>query len=199
MYTRVPQRKPQNNPSQAQKIPDPPVSLPKNYSGNAFTSDGHKRELQVNEQPQIPSSNQINEQNERKRPYISPISPPSIPIPSTSPLGYSDYPAGEYIRQEIKHDNPSTKAPEEEAQREESFSEYPLPLPVEDTRDTSKPYGGSLFSSILPGGIFKNNFPFGHGLGNEELLLLGIMLSIYMSGEADGELMMLLCLLLFAG
>lgn len=48
----------------------------------------------------------------------------------------------------------------------------------------------------------KNHFPFGHGIGSEELLILGIMTLLFMSDEddtSDGELIMLLALLLFAG
>lgn len=50
--------------------------------------------------------------------------------------------------------------------------------------------------------LLKNHFPFGHGIGSEELLILGIMTLLFMSDEddtSDGELIMLLALLLFAG
>ncbi len=61
----------------------------------------------------------------------------------------------------------------------------------------------SIFSSLLPRTGFGNGFPFGHGLGGEELLILAVMLMVFLSGnesgETDGELLLLLGLLLFAG
>ena len=50
--------------------------------------------------------------------------------------------------------------------------------------------------------LLKNHFPFGHGIGSEELLILGIMSLLFTSednSDTDGELIMLLALLLFAG
>ena len=59
----------------------------------------------------------------------------------------------------------------------------------------------SLLSSLFPSKSLKNHFPFGHGIGSEEILILGIMSLIFFSDEKepDGELIMLLALLLFAG
>lgn len=59
----------------------------------------------------------------------------------------------------------------------------------------------SLLSSLFPSKSLKNHFPFGHGIGSEEILILGIMSLIFFSDdkEPDGELIMLLALLLFAG
>lgn len=61
----------------------------------------------------------------------------------------------------------------------------------------------SIFSSLLPSVTSSRHFPFGHGIGSEELFILGIMLLIYMSGndadEVDSELLLLLCILLFSG
>lgn len=56
----------------------------------------------------------------------------------------------------------------------------------------------SIFSSLLPQ-VSSSRFPFGHGIGNEELLILALMLIIYTSEEADEELLLLLGFLLFAG
>ena len=196
MYTRVPQKKPPQSLKQEARVNDAPISLPKNYSGNAFTEDGRKREFPSDVSPTPTPQRQIQEKDDRKPHYISPAPPPSIPIQNQSPLGYSDYPAGEYIRQEAYL--PNTEDARNEHTSEEHI-EHASSHPDEIIDTVSKPREGSLFSSLIPSGIFKNNFPFGHGLGSEELLLLGIMLSIYMSGEADGELMMLLCILLFAG
>ena len=78
-----------------------------------------------------------------------------------------------------------------------------LPSHIADKEEKSKK-GNSLLSSLLPN--FSSNsssFPFGHGLGSEELLILGVMLLLYISGnetgEFDREFMLLLGLLLFAG
>ena len=62
----------------------------------------------------------------------------------------------------------------------------------------------SLFSSLLPSSLLGgDHFPFGHGIGSEELLILAIMLLVYLSGEENGkpdtEFLLMLGLLLFAG
>lgn len=195
MYTRVPNKKNSFDSSETRKPIEAAIVLPKNYSGNAFTSDGHKREINTSAPESQPS-----EYSERKKPHISPSPPPKIPEPSESPLGYSDYPAGEYIRSEQnENNNPAVEPQKEEAPAEETHNEFYEPHAAQIPNESSKARSGSFLSSIIPNGIFKNNFPFGHGLGSEEFLILGIMLSIYLSGEADAELMMLLCILLFAG
>lgn len=61
----------------------------------------------------------------------------------------------------------------------------------------------SLLSSLLPDLDLSKHFPFGHGIGSEEILILAIMLIIFVSGnergEVDSELLLLLGILLFAG
>ncbi len=61
----------------------------------------------------------------------------------------------------------------------------------------------SIFSSLLPKGDLSSHFPFGHGIGGEELLILAVMLMVFLSGnesgEIDNEFLLLLGLLLFAG
>lgn len=61
----------------------------------------------------------------------------------------------------------------------------------------------SIFSSLLPHGTLSTHFPFGHGIGSEELLILAVMLLVFLSGnetgETDSEFILLLGLLLFAG
>lgn len=68
---------------------------------------------------------------------------------------------------------------------------------------TDKSSGGSLLSSLLPNFDLSKHFPFGHGIGGEELLILAVMLIVFVSGndrgEVDSELLLLLGLLLFAG
>ena len=66
---------------------------------------------------------------------------------------------------------------------------------------SEKAKSDTLLSSLFPSRSLKNHFPFGHGIGSEEILILGIMSLIFFSDEKepDGELIMLLALLLFAG
>lgn len=72
----------------------------------------------------------------------------------------------------------------------------------EPQKETDKT--ASIFSALLPSSIIGgNHFPFGHGLGSEEILILAIMLLVYLSGEEKGkpdtEFLLMLGLLLFAG
>lgn len=165
MYTRIP---PKANTTRLQSDLPPDIRLPKNYSGNAFTSDGHKAPLSLVRED-IPLSVEA-----EKKQHLSPSISPIIPR-AEEPISPKRIPEPETVSREI--------APAVELH--------------DRSRDT-RPLG-SLFSSVLPNGIFKNNFPFGHGIGEEELLILGIMLSVYMSGEEHGDLLILLAILLFAG
>ena len=69
--------------------------------------------------------------------------------------------------------------------------------------EPSKARATSLLSSLVPSINSSSHFPFGHGIGGEELLILGIMLLVYLSGvengKTDNEFILLLALLLFAG
>lgn len=80
--------------------------------------------------------------------------------------------------------------------RSKPTSDIEKTAPVENMRMPS------LFTSLFPSSNLKNHFPFGHGIGSEELLILGVMAVLFFSdddGGADGELIMLLAMLLFAG
>ena len=73
-----------------------------------------------------------------------------------------------------------------------------------DTAKKQDSRAASIFSSLLPSSILNgNHFPFGHGIGSEEILILAIMLLVYLSGEEKGEpdteFLLMLGLLLFAG
>ncbi|MBR3879470.1 MAG: hypothetical protein IKJ24_05025 [Clostridia bacterium] len=93
---------------------------------------------------------------------------------------------------------------------EEAREDLPLPAydPVEEESEV-KPnekateHQASIFSSLLPRGALSTHFPFGHGIGSEELLILAVMLLVFLSGnetgELDSEFILLLGLLLFAG
>ena len=75
-----------------------------------------------------------------------------------------------------------------------------IPTFRENTHEEKK---DSLLSSLLPDFDLSKHFPFGHGIGSEEILILAVMLIIFVSGnergEVDSELLLLLGLLLFAG
>ena len=73
----------------------------------------------------------------------------------------------------------------------------------ESLTEKSTAPASSIFSSLLPRGALSTHFPFGHGIGSEELLILAVMLLVFLSGnetgEMDSEFILLLGLLLFAG
>ena len=65
------------------------------------------------------------------------------------------------------------------------------------------PTATSMISSLFHQTSSTALFPFGHGIGSEELLILGIMLLVFThgseSGEHDNTLILLLALILFSG
>jgi hypothetical protein len=94
-------------------------------------------------------------------------------------------------------------------QETESVNEHTIETFAEEERDEggsnvseSLP-ASSIFSSLLPRTDLSRHFPFGHGIGSEELLILAVMLMVFLSGnekgEVDSEFLLLLGLLLFAG
>ncbi len=190
MYTRVPPtNKKSNNAQSTRQERGNVIQIPQNYSGVAFSPDGTRTSP-------APPEPYRHEAEAAKRPYTSPTPPPSFSPPG--PLGYSDYPQHEQAEMNPSHeDDAPIERPDESLDAygidtEKSAPASAFPMQIKQNQ-------GSLFASMLGDGIFKNNFPFGHGLGSEELLILGVMLAIYASGEADGELMLLLGILLFAG
>ena len=74
---------------------------------------------------------------------------------------------------------------------------------AEDSLSTITQPRDSLLSLLLPPINNNSHFPFGHGIGGEELLILGIMLLVFLhgseSGQNDNEFLILLALLLFSG
>ena len=137
------------------------VTVPENYSGNAFT----QRTL-ANEMP-----------------------PPIYTHPSQRETPANDLPPSPPAEEEY---SPSYTLFEEEREKTER-AEKPITRGV----------GESIFSSLLPKGDQSAHFPFGHGIGSEEILILSLMLMVFLSGnengETDSELLLLLGLLLFAG
>ena len=101
-----------------------------------------------------------------------------------------------------KHLSEIPPEPEPEAMRE---AEEPAALPtIASPPSACEPPAPcrSIFSSLIPPSASASaRFPFGHGIGSEELLIIAMMLTVYLAeGEsADSELLLLLGLLLFAG
>ena len=112
--------------------------------------------------------------------------------------------------QAARQDIPQTEKPINLDRPPEEISDnFTLPTynDLENTtaEPTEKPTApaSSIFSSLLPRGALSTHFPFGHGIGSEELLILAVMLLVFLSGsetgEMDSEFILLLGLLLFAG
>jgi len=155
--------------------PQQRIKIPENYNGHAFSE---------------------------------PLRYNAMPPPAKIPSPHSDLPPSvraesldEYIQ------NGSQKSPEDIQQNKEkdltdSTEEKPLQTSSGEKNDPVN--SSTSVASLLSGSsLFANRFPFGHGIGSEELLILAIMLLVYLSGEQnhapDTEFMLLLGLLLFAG
>ena len=119
---------------------------------------------------------------------------------------YSDMPPP--LKTAPKRNEPALA--EEISPEENNYTDY-APKPENPTASPVSKVDGvsngaksaSLLSSLLPDFDLSRHFPFGHGIGGEELLILSVMLIIFVSGnergEVDSELLLLLGLLLFAG
>lgn len=105
------------------------------------------------------------------------------------------------IRKESIVDEAQIPRLPEKSNIEESPTEREDFLEKAEEKEATRERPDSLLSSLFPSKSLKNHFPFGHGIGSEEILILGIMSLIFFSDdkEPDGELIMLLALLLFAG
>ena len=125
---------------------------------------------------------------------------------------YSDMPPPARI-EPLQSDEPPSDTPRASAYGEKLYSppsntvsedsgeQYDLPLPALVRSQGLTSPSASIFSSLIPPSTSAAHFPFGHGLGSEELLIIAMMLMVYLAdGEsADNELLLLLGLLLFAG
>lgn len=150
------------------------MKLPENYSGNAFSNQS---------------------------PYSEMPPPARMPTPRQDTM-IPDIPARDIPTEEYRQEFVSPRFPHEAEEEpydessDESFAE-----PRQKTQNMPAP--PSIFSSLLPKGGLSTHFPFGHGIGSEELLILAVMLMVFLSGnetgEVDSEFILLLGLLLFAG
>jgi hypothetical protein len=153
------------------------MKLPENYRGNAFGASGEYTDM-----------------------------PPPIRIPPSS----YDIPPEDIT--ERLHDE---EKPDLSASLTDIVSRKSPPLPESKPEEVlnQKIYAAhepksieksnSIFSMLLPPVNNSSRFPFGHGIGAEELFILGMMLLAFSQGgdggEVDNELILLLALLLFSG
>jgi len=155
------------------------IKIPENYSGNAFS--------------QAPRLNDMPPPVRQAPPRYD--LPPADVDEITEAEPYTD---GEIEKNEIRSEKEDIR---EQDHTSDKRSEEKLLLPVSAVKEKEK---SSIFSSLLPPGInFSSHFPFGHGIGSEEIIILAVMLLVYLSGADDGdcdhELILLLGLLLLAG
>ena len=160
------------------------IKVPENYRGNAFGSSGEYTDM-----------------------------PPPIRIPRSDydlpPEEYRErrnIPEGEEAFEDHRENiNGSQKLPAvaESKSVEPHVSATNTQPSYSATHTSDDTARNPIFSSLLPPLNNSAHFPFGHGIGAEELLILGIMLLIFThegeSREDDNELILLLALLLFAG
>lgn len=173
-----------------QNIQPRELKIPENYSGHAFSQSGS-----INDMPPPLRQPTPRPLSVKQPPTVSDI-PPSE-REEISDIG-EDY--TENMPESEEEQDYESVFREQEPTRHENAGQF---VPVNATvRDEDR--RPSIFSTLLPqSGSFSGKFPFGHGLGSEELLILAVMLLVYLSGSEDGktdyEFMILLGLLLFAG
>ncbi len=162
--------------------PENKIKVPENYGGNTFRGGVYSSDIPPKDMSREQSTSDLQE--------------------NTPDLG-----------RDIPNEDTTYRSDAEETPKEpyppHRFPEF-LPVPTEpkhedntETANATPVARNSLFSSLLPPGMISSHFPFGHGIGIEELIILGMMLMVYLSKdeghEVDGELIMLLAILLFAG
>ena len=150
------------------------VKIPENYSGHAFRDQSPYGDMPP--PAHIPGPPTLR----RERVVVPPqVTPQAIPQPI-------------YDTVEETAEEEGYASDENESQKSEN--DY------EQTPPSSEPRSSSIFASLLPTATSNaSHFPFGHGIGSEELLILAIMLLVFLSEESDQELLLLLGFLLFAG
>lgn len=162
------------------------VKIPENYSGHAFREPSLYSDMPPPTRLDVPLAER--RENDRR---------------ADERLGNEQFTSHAYGRE---------PAPQQAVEKtvSEGTGEFTEKLEAEElsadsdneARQEARP--SSLLSSLLPSSILGgSNFPFGHGIGSEEILILAIMLLVYLSGEdkgkTDTEFLLMLGLLLFAG
>lgn len=175
------------------------IKVPENYGGSMFRSTPSFYETfatpaKTNETyDKIISNTNINDNKERTESENIKSNDSSFDEQDNDSLSVSK----EYRTEDLSN-NETFMSDKSDDEQNFSSSEYEVTNTVNDNHKKN-----SLFSGILVPGMFEKHFPFGHGIGSEELLIMGIMLMVYMSyentKESDGDLMLMLAMLLFAG
>ena len=159
---------------------DRPIRLPENYGGTAF-SESHAPQKASPRDSAPPRQLEIGKPTPPPNRPLSDMPVPPRPI-SLPPL------QEEKVRAEL----PPTAlpAPAPPVQDEKDLSKAP---PHADRRPTAflQPFQG-LF------GHMGNAFPFGHGIGFDELLIIGLMILLSRT-EQESDVVLWLALLLFCG
>ena len=155
------------------------MKIPDNYSGHAFSQKAEYLDMPPPVRQSVPKDDY------KKEPRFH--SPPSI-------------------AERIQNDKKADQA-EKFTEIGEEYQDYPSPIsdeasPPPLSKENDHDPKHSL--RLLPGiGGDAGRFPFGHGIGSEELLILAMMLLVYLSeeegGKGDYEFLFILGLLLFAG
>jgi hypothetical protein len=182
--------------------PSKNIKIPENYHGNAFSPPPISREMP----PPI-------RQSVQERQHIGDLSPAGDLPPGERIRDIEDSVNSESLEEYTAprriSDEPLSNAPPSETDNDIQIPLVPtrfqkLPEGTESSAPIREKKGGTLFQTLFPPiGRLEEHFPFGHGIGSEELLIMAMMLLVYLSGEdgqtPDNELLSLLGLLLFAG
>ena len=192
------------------------VRVPPNYSGHAFRDGEERSPEQMMSQPSR-SGATADSQRDRPPHGEEPPTPRFDDLPRVSTLGHRDgvrsAPPMEIApsRSDLPHgDLPPFEetASHTSAETDEGCPDERTRLPALPPcrgaaggcdRDGKRP-GGAGESGVLQG--LMERFPFGHGFGFEELLLVGLMLLLLHEGNGDGDLgetLVLLGVLLLCG
>ena len=154
------------------------IKLPENYHGNAFGSSG--------EYTDMPPPTRI------------PRSSYDLPPEEFTPRAFEE--KSENMIYEDSPEPPEIAPPPLAEPQDKELGKKEKIVPSEWNTAS---HSGSIFSALTPPTGSSPKFPFGHGLGIEELLILCMMLLVFShggdSGESDNELILLLALLLFWG
>lgn len=158
-----------------------PIRLPENYGGTAFKESTPGRPLPPKESPS-PRQLEIGKPTPPPDRPVSDMPPPPRPV---------ILPPKETVREEPQRALPT---PIPISPKEENIQHKDSSAPPSEERPVSaflQPFQG-LF------GHMGNAFPFGHGIGFDELLIIGLIILLSHTDEGS-DVVLWLALLLFCG
>jgi hypothetical protein len=158
------------------------MKIPDNYSGHAFSQKAEYQDMPPPIRQSVPKDNYV------KEPRFH--SPPNAA--------------------ERDQGGKFASHTEDFAENSEEYQAYPSLFPNEIAPPPSQSEEGNEEIEQKPKSLLlpdssgsAGRFPFGHGIGSEELIILAMMLLVYLSeedgGKGDYEFLFILGLLLFAG